>query len=76
MTGRKSKSLGIVLKSGRLGSVIEVKRIEGLSFDSKQAGTRSHIDVMLVDVCSRYVLGDNFWKTLNNLTSWGAKTRP
>jgi hypothetical protein len=35
-TGRQSKSLGIVLKSGRLGSVIEVKRIEGASFDSKQ----------------------------------------
>ena len=36
LTGRQSKSLGIVLKSGRLGSVIEVKRIEGLSFDGKQ----------------------------------------
>jgi hypothetical protein len=33
LTGRKSKSLGIVLKSGRSGSVIEVKRIDGACFD-------------------------------------------
>jgi hypothetical protein len=35
LTGRQSKALGIVLKSGRLGSVIKVKRIEGTTWDSK-----------------------------------------
>ena len=45
LTGQLSKSLGIVLKSGRLGSVVEVKRIEGENFDSKQKANQHSLEL-------------------------------
>jgi hypothetical protein len=45
LTGQQSRSLGIVLKSGRLGSVIEVKRIEGPTFDGKQEAEQHGLEL-------------------------------
>jgi hypothetical protein len=46
LTGRKSKSLGIVFKSGRLGgSVVEFKRIEGATFKGKQEAEQHGLEL-------------------------------
>ena len=52
LTGRQSKSLGIVLKLGRLGSVVEVKRIEGAG-PRWQAGRQSQPYLLCWSVFAR-----------------------
>jgi len=43
--GNGSASMGIVCKQTRMGSIVEVKRIEGRSFESKEGAERHGLEL-------------------------------
>jgi hypothetical protein len=43
--GKSSASVGIVCKANRMGSIVEVQRIEGRSFESKEEAERYGLEL-------------------------------